>query len=191
MSLRERAQRAIESRHVVWGTTLASFAESTVVPIPLEVVLIPIMQKNRQRIWLLATVTTLACLAGAVAFYYIGYFFYETAGQWLISTLSSQQEFQDVEKQLQDNGFWAVLLIGVAPLPFQMATLGAGFIKMNVAMFLLACTIARGIRYYGLALLVCWYGNKAEHYFHKHKWTVGLGTTAIVAGAWALSTFLF
>ncbi len=50
-----RAQRWFEringSRHMLWFLGVVSFLETIIVPIPIEVVLIPLMALNRDRIW--------------------------------------------------------------------------------------------------------------------------------------------
>lgn len=57
-----RARRWLErlngSKHMLWLLALFSFLETLIVPVPIELVLIPLMALNRQRIWRIATVTT-------------------------------------------------------------------------------------------------------------------------------------
>ncbi len=60
-------QRINGSSHMMWFLAVASFMETIIVPIPIEVVLIPLMAINRDRIWRLAAVTTLGCLAALIA----------------------------------------------------------------------------------------------------------------------------
>ncbi|MEX0607780.1 MAG: hypothetical protein WD138_07080, partial [Halofilum sp. (in: g-proteobacteria)] len=64
----------------------ASFLETTIVPIPIEVVLIPFMAVNRDRVWWIATVALTGCLLGAFVGYGVGYFVFESIGRWLIET---------------------------------------------------------------------------------------------------------
>lgn len=68
------------SNEGLWGIFLASFAESTVVLIPLGTIMVPMLLANRDRIWRIATVTTAGCLVGAVVGYGVGYFAFEIVG---------------------------------------------------------------------------------------------------------------
>ena len=45
--LKEKTRNFIDSKHMLSGITVASFLESTIVPIPLEAVLVPLMQALR------------------------------------------------------------------------------------------------------------------------------------------------
>lgn len=52
--MREFLKKLTTSRHTWWGVAAASALEATVLPMPLELLLIPLMQANRRRMWLLA-----------------------------------------------------------------------------------------------------------------------------------------
>ena len=54
----------------------ASFAETIIVPIPIEVVLIPFMMARKHQIWWIAAVVTTGCLLASLVGYGIGYFFF-------------------------------------------------------------------------------------------------------------------
>lgn len=75
--IKQRVKKLIHSKHMLAGIGLASFLESTIVPIPLEALLIPLMQKGREQLWLIATIITLGCLIGALVGYSIGYFLFD------------------------------------------------------------------------------------------------------------------
>ncbi|OFI32942.1 YqaA family protein [Alteromonas lipolytica] len=164
--------------------TIASFFESTIVPIPLEAVLIPLMQARREKLWLLALMSTLGCIAGALFGYAIGYFLFDAIGHDLIAWFGSEQQFETVTNKMEAQGFWFVLTLGIVPVPFQIAMLAAGATKYSVWLFLLATVIARSLRYFGLAVVVKIFGNKAEHLIRRYKTKAMLGITAVVAGLW-------
>jgi membrane protein YqaA with SNARE-associated domain len=44
--LKQKTRQFIDSKHMLSGITLASFLESTIVPIPLEAVLVPLMRAS-------------------------------------------------------------------------------------------------------------------------------------------------
>ena len=56
--LKQKTRQFIDSKHMLSGITLASFLESTIVPIPLEAVLVPLMQARREKLWLIALMAT-------------------------------------------------------------------------------------------------------------------------------------
>jgi membrane protein YqaA with SNARE-associated domain len=173
-------RRLTESRWPMVAMFWASFAETIIVPIPIEVVLIPFMLARKHQVWWIATVVTAGCLLASIVGYGIGYFFFASAGQWLIDTLGAGQDYQRFQDMFAEHGFLAILAIGVIPIPFQIAMLVAGAAKYPILLFVLAATVARGIRYYGLALLVVLVGDKALAFWNEHKKTSALIATVVI-----------
>ncbi|WP_148863802.1 YqaA family protein [Marinobacter fonticola] len=185
--LRRLIDRLIYSRHMLWGVGIASFLESIIVPIPLEAILIPLMQARRSAMIAISTAALLGCLVGASVGYAVGYFVFDAIGPQLVSLIASQQQYEQVRQQMESQGFWFVLSVGVVPIPFQIAMLAAGATKYSFALFIAASVLARAVRYYGLAALVWLAGNQAQALFERHKLPVALGLTAVVAAVWGLS----
>lgn len=169
----------INSPHLFWGVSFASFLESLIVPIPLEALLIPAMQARRDKIVLLTLAAILGCLAGAIVGYAIGFFVFEVIGSQLIELFWTAEQFQQVQQQMQVHGFWFVLSIGITPVPFQLAMLAAGAVGYSFVLFLLATIIARGLRYAAVGLLVWQFGDAAQELFKHHKIKVSI--TLLVA----------
>jgi|TARA_B110000211_G_scaffold230930_1_gene291499 membrane protein YqaA with SNARE-associated domain len=185
--LKKKTRQFIDSKHMLSGITTASFLESTIVPIPLEAVLVPLMQARREKLWLIALMATLGCIIGALFGYALGYFLFDAVGDWIISTFSNPEQFEIIKQKMQKQGFWFVLTLGVVPIPFQIAMLAAGATKYSLSLFLIAATIARAIRYFGLAILVYYAGDKAEHMLRKHKVKTIIVLTTLVLLAWGIS----
>jgi len=169
------------------GIGLASFLESTIVPIPLETILIPLMQARRKQLFIISTMALAGCILGAFAGYAIGYFIFDAVGEQIVSLLSSQEQFENAKQQMQQKGFWFVISVGILPIPFQIAMLTAGVLKYSLILFLLAATLSRALRYYGLALLVYWAGNKAQKLFERHKKSSAIILILLVLIIWYLS----
>jgi membrane protein YqaA with SNARE-associated domain len=185
--IKEFGAKLVYSKHMLWGVGLASFLESIIVPIPLETILIPLMQARRDKILIISTVALIGCLLGASVGYAVGYFVFEAIGQQLISWLSTPEQFEYVRQQMNEKGFLFVFSVGVTPVPFQIAMLAAGATKYSLLLFLAASGMSRAIRYYGLGFLVWVAGNKAQYLFEKHKVLFSLVLIAVVALIWWIS----
>ena len=148
--LRRFGHRLVHSRHALWGLTLASFLESTVVPIPLEALLIPLMQARRQQLFLLAALALLGCLLGASVGYGAGLWLFDAFGDQLLEWFANPEQFERARTAMADHGFWFVLSVGVTPVPFQTAMLVAGATGYSFALFMLASALGL------LWLLWCW-----------------------------------
>jgi membrane protein YqaA with SNARE-associated domain len=168
---------------------LASFLESTIVPIPLETLLIPLMQARREKLWLIATVTTLGCMVGALFGYFIGYFLFDLLREPIMTYITTEQEFESFQAQMKDHGFWFVFGTGVTPIPLQIAMIVAGVTSYSLFLYMVAIATSRSIRYFGLALLVYFFGNRTEKIIKKYKWQVGIGAFVIVVAFIAYKIF--
>lgn len=94
------------SQGTLWLIGLASFLEATVVPIPLELILLPLFYWRRRDIWLICAIVTLACLAGASVFYAIGFFFFERFGEGVIAWFGGDNDTADMLHELMErHGF--------------------------------------------------------------------------------------
>ena len=170
------------------GLFALSAAESTVLPLPLELILIPHMAANRPQTWRLATTALLGCLFGASLGYLVGFALFETLGQWLIDRFGWGPGFAEFTTLFTAYGFWAIVAVGILPIPFQTAMLLAGTTLYPFPLFLLAAALSRGLRYYGLAALVLWLGPHATTLWRRHARPVGLALALLAAAtlAWLM-----
>ncbi|MBF7074480.1 DedA family protein [Glaciecola sp. MH2013] len=186
MSIKAKVKKLIESKHMLSGITLASFLESTVVPIPLEALLVPLMQKRREKLWLIAFLTTLGCLFGALLGYTFGYFLFEMIRDLVMQYLTTEEQFKSFQEQMARDGFWFIFSTGVTPIPLQIAMLAAGVSGYSLGLFMLAVALGRIIRYFGIAVLVYYFGDKTEKLIKRYKWQAVALACVLVAMAWWL-----
>lgn len=181
--------RLIESPNALVLLFFLSALEATIVPIPLELVLIPYMILEQKRIWTIASVALAGCLAGAVIGYYIGFALFDSVGQWFIDYLSLQQYYESFQQTLKEDGFIAIFLVGVTPVPFQTAMLAAGAANFSLILFLLATALSRSIRYYGLAVLALWLGPYAQAWWKKNATRLGWSVISLALLAFLVFQF--
>jgi membrane protein YqaA with SNARE-associated domain len=190
MDLMHKAERWFHSKWLLPVAFFASLLECTLIPIPLELVLIPAMIARRDRIWALATAVLAGCVVGSLLGYGVGYFLWDLMGEDLLRRLDWLDEFNRFQTRLESQAFWAILFIGVTPTPFQVAMLGAGALGYSLPLYIVATLVARGIRYYGLAGLVALFGDQAVAMFKKHKVPATIALTLLVVGGWFVTKVL-
>ncbi len=78
--LYDRTMALAAHRHALLALAVVSFAESSVFPIPPDVLLIPMVLAARASAWRIALVCTVASVLGGFAGYGIGYLLFETVG---------------------------------------------------------------------------------------------------------------
>lgn len=174
------------SKNMLWLLGVFSFLETIILPVPIELILIPLMAANKQRIWLLATVTTLGCLIASLVGYGVGMLLFQSIGTWFIGSIGMQESFQAFQLFFDQYGFAAILVIGILPIPFPIAMIIAGLSSYPVLLFLLAALIARGLRYFGLAWLVYHFGHDVLILWKRHALITsvvgGMAVLVIVLG---------
>lgn len=168
-SAQSRLARLAEGRKGLGGISVASFLETTIIPIPIEIIVAPIMAASRTRGFIVASVTLAGSVLGAVALYLLAWVLFDDLAQPLIDLVGGQQEFKDIEGRFAEGGFWVVFAISITPVPMQLAALAAGATSYPIWLFLIAITVSRAIRYYGLWLLVLGFGAGIARIFEGQK----------------------
>ncbi len=175
-----------------------SFLEAIVIPIPLEAVLVPYMLARRDILWRIAGLALAGFLVAAILGYLLGALAFNTLGIWLIETLGWQQAFGEAKLLFARYGFWALLLIGLLPIPSQVAMLAGGAFGFSLPLFMTAMAVSRGVRYFGLAGLVVLLGPGVEQLVERlqampptRRWLLKASAVALVlavlAGLFRLS----
>jgi membrane protein YqaA with SNARE-associated domain len=177
--------------HALWTMGAISFAESSVFPIPPDVMLIPMSLAHPKRAWYYATVCTLASVAGGLVGYAIGALLYESVGQWLINLYGYGDRVESFRAAYAEWGAWIILLKGLTPIPYKVVTITSGFADYNVFLFVFFSIIARAMRFYVIAFLLDRYGIRAREIIEQR---LGLWVTLgaiVVFGGLIASLYLF
>lgn len=135
-----------------------SFVESSVFPIPPDVLLIPMVLADRSKWIRLALICTLASVAGAVLGYFIGAFLFDLIGQRIIALYGAQDSFAKVQAWYDTWGGWGVLFAAITPFPYKVLTIFSGFVGLNFVTFIVVSIIGRGFRFFLVAWLLNRYG---------------------------------
>ncbi|MGI0152113.1 YqaA family protein [Pseudidiomarina sp. WS423] len=179
-------QRVAESSAVLPLMFVLSMLESIIIPIPLELILIPLLIHQRERLWAIATVVLAGCLVGASIGYGVGLWLFDDIGDAILTYFGYSQAFEQFTTQFQQHGFVTLLLTGITPIPFQVGMLAAGSSNYPFSLFMLAAVIARGLRYYGLALLVYWFGPLVLGWWQQHSRKAGWLLLTLLGGGYAV-----
>ena len=156
-----------EHRHAPRYLMGLSFAESSFFPIPPDVMLAPMALAKPHMAWRFALMTTLASTIGGAAGYLIGAFAFElvepmlhSAGYW--------DTYLKAKSWFVEWGFWVVFMAGFSPIPYKIFTITAGVIGMAFIPFILASLIGRGARFFLVAGLMVWGGDKMERTLRQY-----------------------
>ena len=153
--------------NAIWVLVAVSFIESSVFPIPPDVLLIPMVLAARSR-WLgLALACTIASVLGGLAGYAIGYFLYEGIGRPLLEFYGYGAKFADFQQKYNEFGAWIVFVAGITPFPYKVITIASGVTQLDITTFSIASTLARGIRFFIVGGLLFLFGPPIKEFIEK------------------------
>lgn len=180
-----RAMRWARHPRAPWYLGVMSFAESSFFPVPPDVMLAPMCLANPRRAWWFALLTTLTSVAGGLFGYAIGYFVLDMLMPWLQQS-HYWPAYQTAVTWFNEWGFWAIFVAGFSPIPYKVFTLAAGALSMALLPFALASMVGRGLRFFLVAALMAWGGERMEATLHRYVDRLGWAVVGIViiAVAW-------
>lgn len=149
-----------------------SFAESSFFPVPPDVMLAPMALANPGKAWSYAFLTTLASVIGGIVGYLLGAFAFEII-EPMIRDAGYWPAYERAAAWFDAWGFWAIFLAGFSPIPYKIFTISAGVIGMSMPLFVVASAIGRGARFFMVAGLMVWGGERMEVILRKYIDRIG------------------
>ncbi len=147
---------------------IVSFIESSFFPIPPDVMLAPMVIAKPKKWFRLATICTLSSVIGGCIGYAIGFLFWETIGQTIINFYGIEKDFLKISSVFKDYGIEIIFLAGISPLPYKLFTITSGVVGYNLFLFIIVSLIARGIRFFLVAIIFVFVGKKIRYWIEKH-----------------------
>jgi membrane protein YqaA with SNARE-associated domain len=174
----------------LWVLAVVSFTESSFFPIPPDVMLIPMVLANPRKAWQFAGVCTVASVAGGFFGYAIGYFFFETAGKWVIDAYGLQSGFESFQRLYNEWGLWATVIGGLTPVPYKLVTIASGAAHFDLLTFGLASLATRGGRFFLIAGLLYFIGDPIRVFIEKHLTILITAAVAIVVAGFVAFAYI-
>jgi membrane protein YqaA with SNARE-associated domain len=161
-----------------------AFAESSFFPVPVDVMLAPMCLADRQKAWRFAATATTFSVIGGVAGYFIGMGGFDLLEPWLRES-HYWVAYETSRTWFDRYGIWVIFVAGFSPIPYKVFTIAAGVAALNLPLFVLTSFVARGARFFLVAGLLVWGGDKLEATLQQHVerigWAAVVVVTAIVA----------
>jgi membrane protein YqaA with SNARE-associated domain len=167
------------SRHAPLWLGVVSFCEGVFFPIPPDAMLMPLVLARRDRAWLYAAITLTCSVAGGATGYAIGYFL-GPVGQWLLAVTGYGGGSLATFREWYSH--WGLVLIAL-PIPYKITAIASGLGQFNIAIFLIASALIRGIRFFAVAGLTRRFGTPIQAFIEKRLALVLSGAALLVVGA--------
>ena len=159
----EKAQH----KNAKWYLSLISFAESSFFPIPPDILLIPMALASKAKLYFMLLCTLFSVLGGILG-YAIGYFFYNSVGIYIVEFYHLENSFSVFENYYKEFGILIVLGAGITPFPYKFITIASGVFGLNIFLFIIVSIIGRGLRFYLIAILLYFFGEKIKLIIDKY-----------------------
>jgi len=175
-----------DTKHAQIALFALSFSESSFFPVPPDV-LLAAMSLGAPRKWLrFALLCSAASVLGGVFGYLIGMFLWSTIGQWVYSHLGfiglTEANFARFQHWYGKYDFWIVFTCGFTPIPYKACTISAGVAEINFLGFVIASALSRSARFFLVAGLIGWKGEKIKPVIEKYFNWFSLGFVALLIG---------
>lgn len=174
----------------IWALAAVAFIESSVFPIPPDIMLIPMVLAVRARAWRIAFVCTGASVLGGMAGYAIGYAAFETVGRPMLDFYGYGPKFDQFRDYYNDWGAWAVFIAGVTPFPYKVITILSGVTGLDLPIFTLSSILARGLRFFVIAGLLWYFGEPIRLFIEKYLNWLAVAFVVLLVGGFVLLRYV-
>lgn len=159
--------RMADHPQALWVLALVSFAESSVFPIPPDLLIIPMVLARPNKAWLIAGVATVASVLGGLMGYAIGALLFDQIGQPVLTALGKEAYFTTFTERYNTYGIWVVLTAGVTPFPYKVITIMSGATALPLGVFIVSSIVARALRFFIVAGLLKYFGPPIKTFIER------------------------
>lgn len=159
------------------GLLIVAFLEFFLLPVPPDLVLVPLSVSNPEFALLYAVITT----AGSVSAGLIGYTIGKKGGRRALSSRFAGKRVHQAERYFERSGFVTIAVGAFAPIPegYELLSIGAGVFDLDLRSYLLASILGRGGRYILEALLAVVLGEAARSFTEAEIYSI-IGIVTVV-----------
>jgi membrane protein YqaA with SNARE-associated domain len=165
-----------------WWLAVVAFAEASFFPIPPDVLLIPMALARPERAWRFALICTVASVCGGALGYFIGYAVFNQLALPVLEFYGYGAKFAAFQAMYAQWGLWVILVKGLTPIPYKIVTIASGAAKFNFWMFMTASAATRGARFFIVATLLHFWGEKVKDFIERRLTLVTTGVAVGVVG---------
>ena len=177
------------SRHAEKALGGVSFVESSVFPIPADVLFVPMCLARPEQAMRYALIATVTSVLGGILGWAIGLYAFDLIARPMLEAMGKMSTFEALQ---QGAGQWAILLMlvtsGLAHIPpMKVVTILAGVVGFNFPLFVLAALVARLGKFLLLGWALSRYGAAVAQVIKKRLALVAGIVMVLGAGLWLLT----
>jgi membrane protein YqaA with SNARE-associated domain len=185
------AMRMAAHKHAEWALAGVSFVESSVFPIPPDVVLMPMVLADRSKAWRYAAIATISSVIGGFLGYAIGYFLFEAVGRPILEFYHVMDKYDSLKHSFDEWGAWIIIAKGWTPIPYKFLTITSGALQFDLLSFSIASVVSRGMRFFLVAGLFWAFGPPIRAFVEKWLTLVTTLFVVILVGGFVAIKYMF
>jgi membrane protein YqaA with SNARE-associated domain len=149
---------------------LLAFVESSIFPVPPDILLIALCMVLPHRSWRFALIASLGSVLGGALGYCIGWGLWTLVADFFFDYIPgfTPELFSHVQTLFARYNFWVVFTAGFTPIPYKVITIGAGVFKVDFIMFMMASIVSRSLRFFLVAGLLYRFGPGIRSFIEKY-----------------------
>ena len=174
------------SRQAPVAMGVVSFVESSVFPIPADVLFIPMVLARPDKAWRYALIATVTSVLGGIFGWLIGHYAFDLLARPLLEFYGKMAAFDQLKSQTGDAAILVMLVTsGLSHLPpMKVVTILSGLVSFDLKWFILSAIVARGGRFYLLAFLLKNYGARVASFIERRMALVMAGLVIAAGLIW-------
>ena len=189
-SLYDWTMRLAASRNALAALATVAFIESSVFPIPPDILLIPMVLAAREKAWRYAAVATLASVAGGFLGYAVGYYLFAALGRPILEFYGAMARYDAMQQAYAHWGAWIIVLKGMTPIPYKIVTIASGAFHFPLLAFGVASLVSRAMRFFLVAALLYIFGEPVRVFIEKRLALVTSAFVILVVGGFVAVAYL-
>lgn len=158
------------------GISIAAFCEAIIMPIPMEIVYLPVVLLNPKK----ALVYTFVLIGMSTLGTIVGYSLGEILGIKILSKFIESKNIKKIKNLYIKNVFMTIITSAFTPIPYEAYVLSAGIFRVKFKRFILGAVLSRTIRYLPQGILIYFYGVKFNNNLKIFTTAIGIITIIFI-----------
>lgn len=172
---------------------LLALVESSVFPVPPDVLLIALCIALPSRAWYFALLASAGSVLGGLIGYGIGWGAWPVVNSLFFDYIPgfTPAVFERVQGLFAEYDFWVVFTAGFTPIPYKVITIGSGVFNINLLVFLVASLVSRSLRFFLVAWLLHRYGAGMREFIDRYFNLLSIVFVLLLIGGFLLLKYVF
>lgn len=171
---------------------LLALIESSIFPIPPDVLLIALCISIPTRAWRFALLASVGSVVGGLIGYSIGWGAWSLVNDFFFHYIPgfTPEVFERVQGLFKEYDFWVVFTAGFTPIPYKVITIGSGVFNINLVIFTVASLISRSLRFFLVAWLLHRYGPSMREFIDRYFNILSIVFVVLLVGGFVLLKYV-